>query len=176
MRCGWHSSTRGFMRKYFAMLGVALAAALLGSCRQHPPPGKGAASGDNPETVAATKQTVPAQKRPAPEAGRGAGKPADSPAEAAKALPVGKVRVELTRARPAGAANERAEYEWTILTHTPLAAIKSPRLLYPRAKANEARWHVLRLTLRAEHDKRDDDVTWTKLAVVKKPGVSHVSL
>jgi hypothetical protein len=164
------------MRNYLAILVVALAVALLSSCRQATPPEKGTTSGDNTRPAPSTNQTVPAKKGPVPDAGPGSGEPVDPLAGAAKALPAGKVRVELTRSQPAGAANERAEYEWTILTHTPLADIKNPRLIYPKQKANDARRHVLRLTLRAEHDKRDDDVTWAKQAIVKKPGVSHVSL
>jgi hypothetical protein len=163
------------MRKYLTLLGVAVASVLLSSCgrttteRSSPPVGDAG-------QVAAADKVVQAGNGDAAQDGPEIYEPTDPLAAEAQALPVGKVRIELTRSAPAGAAGEQAEYEWTILSRTPLARLKPLRnMTFPKGKGDEARWHVLRLTARVEVAKRPEEPS-AKDKAAAKPDARYVSL
>jgi hypothetical protein len=68
--------------------------------------------------------------------------------EKAKALPPGKLCIELIRSAPAGVAGERVEYEWAILTRFPPRSEKLPKEEKKETIAFErANWIVVRMTM-----------------------------
>jgi hypothetical protein len=77
------------MEPYFGAI-IPVGLALLCSCRQDAP----------------SESAVPAGQLQ---------EPPEPLAAAAKAVPAGKVHVELVRSQPAGAARDKAEYQWAFL-------------------------------------------------------------
>jgi hypothetical protein len=135
------------MRQYgYALL--LLGVALLCACRQ----------GAAPD---------PAAANPIPE-------PADSLAAAAKAVPAGKVQVELISSRPGGAAGEAAEYQWAVLG--PLSPADMNKALLGLATPTEPGWSVVRLTLRVQFDKRSGPAAVKKEGASGEPGARLVDL
>ena len=100
--------------------------------------------------------------------------PAEPLAAAVKAVPAGKVRVELVRSQPSGAAGDKAEYQWALLI--PLSPEDMTKALLGLATPREAGWSVVRLTLRVGYDKRNENVAITKEGTVPKPGARHMEL
>jgi hypothetical protein len=125
--------------------------------------------------VAAADKGVQAGEGAEAEDASGIYVPTDPLSAEAQALPVGKVRIELTRSEPAGAEGEQAEYEWTILSRTPLERLKPLRdMKFPKTKKGDTRWNVLRLAARVEVAKSREDAANKEKAA--KPGVRYLSL
>lgn len=111
----------------------------------------------NPDPVAKKQDDAPKANPPEQKVEV---KPKESPPneedrfiEKAKALPPGKVHVELIRSVPAGNDGERAECEWVLLTRFPpppekVGKEETKQMPFPRPK-----WVVVRMTMIASVEK-----------------------